>query len=101
MQSVSGRGRDSVIVSLSALGLREKVEVIVCAGDYRNSKPHPEPFLAAAERLGIAPEHCLVFEDSEVDIQAAIAAGVASVKVPCPSEDARTFANSIQISGIE
>jgi len=49
-------------------------------------KPDPEPFLIAAERLGVAPEDCLVFEDTEMGIQAATAAGMASVKVLQPWE---------------
>jgi HAD superfamily hydrolase (TIGR01509 family) len=40
----------------------------------------------AAERLGVAPSACLVFEDAEMGIQAAKAAGMASVKVPMPWE---------------
>jgi len=45
-----------------------------------------QPFLIAAERLGVAPKDCLVFEDTEMGIQAATAAGMASVKVPQPWE---------------
>jgi HAD superfamily hydrolase (TIGR01509 family) len=78
---VSGSTRESVTASLGALGLLDKFETLVCAGDYRKSKPDPEPFLIAASRLGIAPEDCLVFEDSDMGIQAAKAAGMASVKV--------------------
>ena len=78
---VSGSKRDSVVASLTALGLLNKFEALVCEGDYRNSKPHPEPFLLAANRLGVAPDRCLVFEDSDLGIQAAPAAGMASVKV--------------------
>ena len=48
------------------------------------SKPDPEPFLTAAERLERAPADCLVFEDTEMGIQAATAAGMASVKIPQP-----------------
>jgi HAD superfamily hydrolase (TIGR01509 family) len=59
---------------------------MVCAGEYAKSKPHPEAFLLAAAKLQVAPEHCLVFEDTEMGIQAAKAAGMASVKVPPPWE---------------
>ena len=81
---VSGSTRDSVTASLQALKLLDKFETLVCAGDYRRSKPDPEPFLVAAARLGVAPEHCLVFEDTDMGIQAATAAGMASVKIPQP-----------------
>jgi HAD superfamily hydrolase (TIGR01509 family) len=83
---VSGSTRDSVTKSLEALGILDRFETLVCAGDYTKSKPDPEPFLIAAERLGVAPGDCLVFEDTEMGIQAATAAGMASVKVLQPWE---------------
>jgi beta-phosphoglucomutase-like phosphatase (HAD superfamily) len=79
---VSGSTRDSVTASLEALKLLDKFNTLVCAGDYRKSKPDPEPFLVAANRLGVLPKDCLVFEDSDMGIQAATAAGMASVKIP-------------------
>jgi HAD superfamily hydrolase (TIGR01509 family) len=78
---VSGSRRESVIASLTALGILNKFATLVCEGDYLNSKPHPEPFLLAASRLGVPPEQCLVFEDSDLGIQAATAAGMASIKI--------------------
>jgi HAD superfamily hydrolase (TIGR01509 family) len=81
---VSGSTKNSVTASLQALKLLDKFETLVCAGDYRRSKPDPEPFLVAAARLGVAPEDCLVFEDTDMGIQAATAAGMASVKIPQP-----------------
>lgn len=83
---VSGSTRDSVTASLRSLGLAEKFQILVCAGDYKNGKPDPEPFLLAASELGVKPRSCLVFEDSEMGIAAARAAGMASVKVPPPWE---------------
>ncbi len=83
---VSGSTRDSVVKSLEILNILDRFETLVCAGDYLKSKPDPEPFLMAAERLGVAPQHCLVFEDTDMGIQAATAAGMASVKVPQPKE---------------
>jgi beta-phosphoglucomutase family hydrolase len=83
---VSGSTRESVTASLVALNLLDHFDTMVCAGDYKKSKPDPEAFLLAASRLGVAPEACLVFEDTEMGIQAASAAGMASVKVPLPWE---------------
>jgi HAD superfamily hydrolase (TIGR01509 family) len=87
---VSGSTRESVTSSLEALNILDKFDTLVCAGDYVKSKPDPEPFLTAAARLGIAPEHCLVFEDTEMGIQSATAAGMASVKVLQPWERVST-----------
>jgi len=86
MAVVSGGTRDSVTRSLVALGLLDRFAVLVCAGDYTRSKPDPEPFLLAAQRLGIAPADCLVFEDTAMGIQAATAAGMASIKILQPWE---------------
>lgn len=86
---VSGSARDSVEASLRAIGLLDRFDVLVCAGDYTRSKPDPEPFLVAAEKLGVPAENCLVFEDTKMGIEAATAAGMASVLVPPPWERTR------------
>jgi HAD superfamily hydrolase (TIGR01509 family) len=83
---VSGSTRESVTSSLATLKLLDRFDAMVCAGDYMRSKPDPEPFLLAATKLGVAPQSCLVFEDTEMGIQAATAAGMASVRVPPPWE---------------
>ncbi|WP_327033571.1 HAD-IA family hydrolase [Micromonospora ureilytica] len=79
---VSGSTRASVTASLDALGLLDRFDVLVCADDYTRAKPDPQAFLLAAEQLGVPPESCLVFEDTDLGIQAATAAGMASVRVP-------------------
>jgi len=83
---VSGGRRDSVIRTLAALNLLDRFDTIVGSDDYARSKPAPDGFLLAAERLGVAPADCLVFEDTDLGIEAATAAGMASVKVPSPLE---------------
>jgi beta-phosphoglucomutase family hydrolase len=83
---VSGSGRKSVVDSLQKLGLLDKFDVIVAAEDYKNGKPAPDAFLLAAARLGVPPKDCLVFEDTAMGIQAATAAGMASVRVPSAAE---------------
>jgi HAD superfamily hydrolase (TIGR01509 family) len=82
---VSGSTREAVEASLQTVGLLEKFNAFVCAGDYVRGKPDPEPFLIAAERLGVAPESCLVFEDTQMGIESAEAAGMAWVRVPHPA----------------
>jgi len=80
----SGGHRYIVTRTLSCLGILDKFDTLVCAEDYRQGKPHPDPFLTAAERLGVLPEKCLVFEDTNAGIQAARAAGMQWVLVPPP-----------------
>lgn len=83
---VSGSTRESVEASLRSLNLLDRFDTLVCAGDYKNAKPAPDAFLVAAEKLGKPPETCLVFEDTEMGVQAARAAGMAWVKIPFPWE---------------
>lgn len=83
---VSGSTRESVEFSLNAIGMLDKFDTLVCAGDYSHAKPHPEPYLMAAERLNVAPKDCLVFEDAQPGIDAAIAAGMQYVRIPLPHE---------------
>ena len=51
-------------------------KVIVPVDEIRNGKPHPEGFLLAAERLGVKPAECLVFEDTRPGIEAGMSAGM-------------------------
>ncbi|QKW15081.1 HAD family phosphatase [Verrucosispora sp. NA02020] len=83
---VSGSTREAVTASLDALGILDRFDVLVCAGDYTRPKPDPEPFLRAAELLGVPPHACLVFEDADLGIEAAVAAGMAAVRVPQPRQ---------------
>jgi HAD superfamily hydrolase (TIGR01509 family) len=83
---VSGSTRESVVRSLETLGILHLFDTLVCAGDYAHPKPAPDPFLLAAERLGVAPSACLVFEDADIGIQSATAAGMASVRIAQPHE---------------
>ncbi|MBF8965263.1 HAD family phosphatase [Pontibacter sp. FD36] len=78
---VSGGSRKMIQKTLEVLQIDHLVEALVCAGDTGKGKPFPDPFLLAAEKLGVAPEHCLVFEDGVPGVQAAEAAGMRWVRV--------------------
>src|SRR5271167_1074556 len=86
---VSGSTRESVTASLATLNLLDRFETLVCAGEYQKGKPDPEAFLLAAAKVGVAPESCLVFEDADMGIQAAAAAGMASIKIAQTRQEAR------------
>jgi len=77
----SGGHRDLVVRTLLALGIADLFQVVIAAEDYTRGKPAPDPFLTAAARLGVAPEHCLVFEDTASGEAAARAAGMVCVLV--------------------
>ena len=72
-------------------GFLRYFEFCLTNGDYERHKPHPEPYLKAAERLGVAPRRCLVLEDSERGLQAAAAAGMRCVVVPTELTAASDF----------
>ncbi len=57
-------------------------DALVCGEDVTNGKPHPEVFLTAAKKLGLAPSDCAAFEDSINGIKSAYAAGMITVMVP-------------------
>ena len=77
----SGSDLSIVIPSLEQIGLRDLFEIIVTPADVERGKPEPDMFLLAAEKMGVAPADCLVFEDGQAGIDAANAAGMESVFV--------------------
>ncbi len=80
--------------NLTQHGLLDRFNAIIARGDYDRGKPHPDPFLKAAERLGVEPRLCLALEDSHNGVRAAHAAGMMTVMVPDllePTEEMRTL----------
>ncbi|MDF1825793.1 MAG: HAD family phosphatase [Verrucomicrobiales bacterium] len=82
----SGSDLSIVEPSLEIIGLREIFDIIVTPKDVEHGKPAPDMFLLAAEKMGVAPGECLVFEDGQAGIDAANAAGMASVFVDSRGE---------------
>lgn len=78
---VSGSGRQAVEKTLQALNIIDLVDVIVCAGETERGKPHPDPFLAAAQQLNIPPQDCLVFEDGDAGAESARRAGMQCIRI--------------------
>lgn len=78
---VTGGYRDVCEKILLQIGIREFFDCIVASEDTNRHKPDPDPFLEAARRLGVAPEGCLVWEDSDLGIEAARQAGMSWIDV--------------------
>jgi HAD superfamily hydrolase (TIGR01509 family) len=77
----SSAPRLNVEVMRRVLGFEGLIETYVGAEDVRIGKPDPEVFLAAAQRLGVAPQRCVVVEDAAAGIEAARRAGMRSIGV--------------------
>jgi beta-phosphoglucomutase len=71
--------RGNLETALRLLPEAGRLQATVCGDEVVRGKPDPEVFLLAAERLGVPPEHCVVIEDAGHGIDAAHAAGMASV----------------------
>jgi HAD superfamily hydrolase (TIGR01509 family) len=67
---------------LGRAGLLGHFKAITTRHDVERGKPHPDVYLEAARRLGVAPERCIAFEDSNVGLTAAHAAGTMAIMVP-------------------
>ena len=64
---------------------------MITASDVTNGKPSPEPYLLAADKLGVTPENLLVLEDSANGCKAGVAAGAYVVAVPSPHTQDHDF----------
>jgi HAD superfamily hydrolase (TIGR01509 family) len=92
LEHVARSGRRQMVVTstptalaetkLSTAGLTGYFESLLGGDQVSNGKPHPEPYLAGCERLGVSPERALVIEDSPNGVRAGLAAGCAVLHVP-------------------
>jgi len=71
--------RENVVLICEAMGVSRYFSVMVTGEEVHRGKPDPEVFLAAAHRLGLAPEHCVVVEDAPAGVEAARRAGMRAV----------------------
>ncbi|HEY5798357.1 MAG TPA: HAD-IA family hydrolase [Bosea sp. (in: a-proteobacteria)] len=69
----------NIDVVLDTLGLRARFATIIAPSQGFRGKPHPDLFLGAAERMKVAPDTCLVFEDAPLGVEAARRAGMRAV----------------------
>lgn len=83
---------------LDNLGIRQLFDVVISAENVTNGKPHPETYLQCAQLLSVAPENCLVFEDTPKGVESALRAGMDAVVVTTtfPKESFRQLNNVIK-----
>ncbi|MDZ4310278.1 MAG: HAD family phosphatase [Cypionkella sp.] len=82
MALVTSSGRQEAHHKLAIAGIAEMFDLIITVDDVTAPKPNPAPYLLAAEKLGVATDRCLVFEDSETGAEAAHRAGCFVVQIP-------------------
>lgn len=85
---VTNGPRLNVEHTLKVLGLSDSFETLVLGEDLPRAKPDPLPYLEALQRLGVAADRAMAFEDSEPGVTAALGAGVFTVEVMGPSRSA-------------
>lgn len=76
MGIATSNARELLDAAANAHGLYDYVEAVLTANEVKRGKPAPDVFLAVAEKLGLAPQECLVFEDIPQGIRAGLAAGM-------------------------
>jgi len=81
MAVASGGERYVVERTLLTIGIHDMFDAIVSADDVEHGKPSPDIFLESARRLNVEPEHCLVFEDADLGLQAASRANMRAIDV--------------------
>ena len=81
MAVASGGERAVLEATLNTINLRNCFDVVVSIDDVEKGKPEPDIFLLACQRLGVAPQDCIVYEDSDGGLEAARRAGMRSIDV--------------------
>ena len=94
----SSNDRENVIAALECLGITDRFSEIVTGNEVPKNKPAPDVFLECARRAGVAPENCLVIEDSAGGVEAAVSAGMRVIIIPdiaVPDEEHQKKAEAV------
>lgn len=97
--AIGSSSRNTPII-LDRIGMADTFDAVADGNDIRNSKPHPEVFLLAAERLGIAPRNCLVVEDAAAGVEAGLAGGMRVLAVGFAATDPRAHLGASDLASI-
>ncbi|MBQ7721826.1 MAG: HAD family phosphatase [Kiritimatiellae bacterium] len=94
---VSGSPRVDIESAIVNLKIGDEVSFFVCSEEYAHGKPDPTCYLMAAERAGVAPADCVVFEDSAAGVIAAKRAGMHCVALRLPGHPAQDISGADEI----
>ena len=87
-------------VILERIGLQDEFDAVADGNHIKNSKPDPEIFLLAAQRIGLPPADCLVVEDAEAGVTGALAAGMKVLAVGSAATDIRAHLRAADLTGV-
>ena len=79
---VTSTRRERALQKLATTGLLPHFDEVVAGNEVRHTKPAPDIYLLAAQRLRVSPSDCVVLEDSVPGVRAALAAGMTPIQVP-------------------
>jgi beta-phosphoglucomutase len=99
LQAIGSSSRNTPTI-LQRIGLADWFDAVADGNDITHSKPDPEVFLSAAAKLRVPPEQCLVVEDADAGITAALAAGMKALVVGSAASDPRAHARVQDLTGI-
>jgi HAD superfamily hydrolase (TIGR01509 family) len=104
LAEIRDAGIPTALVTMSVRRMAEQIvaqvpfkafDTIVSGDEVENAKPHPDAYLRAAEKLGVAPEQAIAIEDSLAGLASAVAAGTIAIGVPhiipLPENDEHTL----------
>ena len=97
--AVGSSSRNTPLI-LKQIGLDGYFDAVADGNQIKNSKPHPEVFLLAAEKLGVEPESCLVIEDADAGIEAGVAGGMKTLGVGSASGNEKADFRAEDLSGL-
>lgn len=89
--------RSTTDMMIESHDLHGLFDVIVTVDDYTHRKPHPEPYLMTAERLGLEPSDCVVIEDSGSGLRSAVDAGMRCIVIPTEHSKDSDFSGAYRI----
>lgn len=97
MGIVTSAFREHFYAAHSSTGLLPHFEFVLTREDYRQSKPAPDPYLAALERFDMQPEECVAIEDSRRGVESARAAGLRCLAIPTPLTRGADFSSAVAV----
>lgn len=93
---VTGAGIEGVDATILANNFQDKFQTIVCGDDVENSKPAPDCYLLAMQRLGVNAAECIAIEDSKNGVTAAVLAGITCIALSTPMSKCQDLSQSIK-----